>query len=195
MGRNAGIILSRPQRRALKKFMEKTKDKREYRAAWGILLRAEGEAVADIARRLGVTMKQVFVWTRKFRAEGTNRLKVRKQTGRPATKALRATPIISDLLDADPQAFGYLKGRWVLRDIARQLKKEGIHIHYTSVRRILEDLDIKLKSPKLRAPGSIKKNYKKRVEIGNYKKVAAALLKKTSFSHFKTRNGQNFSQK
>ena len=160
--------------------MIKTKNKAEYRAAQGIILRAERKSVEDIAHQFGVTMKQVFVWTRKFRTAGVDGLCVKKQTGRPRTKALLAKPRINEIIDDDPQAFGFLKGRWVLRDISRQLKKEGIEMHWTSVARMLNELKIGLKSPKLRAPGSIKKNYAKRAEVRRYKRIAPALLKKRS---------------
>ena len=181
MGRYAGISLSRAQRKHLQQFMKNTKNKTEFRAAQGIILRCEGKSVEKIAHHFGVTMKQVFVWTRKFRAEGIDSLHVRKQTGRPSTKAKIAKPRIEKLIDKDPQMFGYLKGRWALRDISKELKKEGIPFHYSSVHRILDDLGIRLKSPKLRALGSIKKNYRKRAEIRRYKRIAPALLKKTSF--------------
>ena len=82
------------------------------------------------------------------------------------------------MLKQDPEAFGFLKGKWVLRDISRQLKKEGINLNYTGVRRVLTNLKIRQKKPILRAPGSIKKNYQKRAEIKCYKKIAGALLKK-----------------
>ena len=82
------------------------------------------------------------------------------------------------LLKHDPQTFGFLKGKWVLRDISKQLKKEGIILNYTGVYRALGDLGIVQKMPKLRARGSLVKNYKKREEIRRYKKIAAALLKK-----------------
>ena len=180
MGRMAGLSLTETQRRQLLQFKAKTNDKREYRAADGLLLRAEGKTVDYVARRTGVTMKQVFMWTRKFRADGIVGLRVKKQTGRPSTKARLAKPRIEQLIDEDPQLFGFLKGRWVLRDIARELGKEGIDIHYSSVYRILEDSGIRLKSPKQRAPGSIKKNYRKRQEIARYKRIAPALFKKKS---------------
>jgi len=195
MGRHAGISLLSAQRRQLQRFMTETKDKREYRAAIGVLSRADGKPAIEVARRFGVTIKQVFTWTRKFRAEGVGGLHVKKQTGRPSTKADLAKPKIEKLVDEDPQAFGYLKGRWVLRDIAKEMKKEGIEMNHTTVLRILRDLDIKLKSPKLRAPGSIKKNYHKRAEIRRYKKIAPALLKKKFSSDSKTKNGLNFSQR
>lgn len=195
MGRKPDFNLSAAQQRQLRTFMAKTNDKREYRAADGLLLRAEGRSADDVARRLGVTIKQVFVWTRKFRSTGVIGLCMKKSTGRKRTKANIAKPLIANMIDEDPQAFGYLKGRWVLRDISRELNKEGIDIHWTSVGRMLDELNIVLKSPRLRAIGSIKKNYRKREEIRGYKRIAPALLKKESSSHFKMKNGLNFSAK
>lgn len=178
MGRKAGIALPNDQRKQLAHFMNETKDKREYRAALGVLLRGDGKSAKEVGRQLGVTVKQVFEWCHDFRTKGTDGLQMRKPTGRPAVHGDKAKRVIPKLLKKDPQAFGYLKGRWVLRDIARELKKEGIDLHYTSVHRILDDLGIVLKSPKLRAPGSIRKNYRKRAEIRRYKRIAGALLKK-----------------
>ena len=195
MGRRPDFSLTIAQQRQLRQFMAKTKEKREYRAADGLLLRAEGKSADDVAHRLGVTIKQVFVWTRRFRSTGVNGLHMKKSTGRKTTKADGAKPIIVKIIDEDPQAFGYLKGRWVLRDISRELKKEGIDMHWTSVGRMLDELDIGLKSPRLRAPGSIKKNYHKRKEIQHYKRIAPALLKKRFLSHSKMKNGRNSSQK
>lgn len=195
MGRRPDFSLAISQQRQLCRFMVQTKDKREYRAADGLLLRAEGKSADDVAHRLGVTIKQVFVWTRRFRLTGVAGLRMKKSTGRKATKANAAKPIIAKIIDKDPQAFGYLKGRWVLRDISRELKKEGIDMHWTSVARMLDELGIGLKSPRLRAIGSIKKNYRKREEIRRYKRISSALLKKRSSSHSKMKNGQNSSQR
>lgn len=195
MGRKPDFYLTSKQQRQLRKFMAQTKDAREYRAADGLLLRAEGKSADNVARHLGVTIKQVFVWTRKFRSTSIAGLHMKKSTGRKTTKADTAKPIISKIINEDPQAFGYLKGRWALRDISRELKKEGIGMHWTSVARMLDDLDIKLKSPRLRAPGSIKKNYRKREEIRRYKRIAPALLKKRFSLRSKMRNGLNSSQK
>jgi len=177
---DSGIFLSKANRRKLADFSKTANDKREYRAALGVLLRGDGETAEEVSRRLGVTRKQVFMWCRKFRSNGVDALRMRKQTGRPAHQGSKAKEIIPHLLEKDPQAFGYLKGRWVLRDIARELKKEGINLHYTGVRRVLNDLGITLKQPKLRAPGSLKKNYRKRKEIADYRRIAPALLKKES---------------
>ena len=194
MGRRSGIRLSDKQNQTLRQFMAKTKDKREYRAASGILLRAEGKKAEDVARHLGVSIKQVFAWTRFFREKGIAGLHMKKPTGRKPIKARAAKRILPSLLSKDPQAFGYLKGRWVLRDIAKELDKEGVQLDFSSVHRILHDIGIVLKSPKMRAPGSMHKNYRKRTQIRNYKRAAGMLLKKRSSSHFKMKNGLSFSE-
>ena len=178
MRTNSGIVLLKRQQNQLKEFSKTAKDKREFRAAMGVLMRGDGKSSAEVAKDLGVTKKQVFMWCKKFRKNGVDGLVVKKQTGRNATKKNEAKNIIKNIIRKDPQTFGYLKGRWVLRDISRQLKKENIDFHYTGVRRALLELGIKLKQPKLRAPGSIKKNYRKRAEIQRYKSVSSALLKK-----------------
>ncbi len=195
MGRKAGLSLTGAQRKQLQQFMKKTNDKREYRAAYGLLMRAERKSVDDISRSLGVSMNQIFVWTRDFCANGVKGLCMKKPTGRKTTKADSAKPLIAKIINADPQAFGYLKGRWVLRDISRELKKEGVDVHWTSVGRMLDELDLVLKSPRLRALGSIKKNYRKRKEIQRYKRIAPALLKKKFSSVSKMRSGLNSSVK
>lgn len=179
MPRQAGIKLSNKQKQNLKRFMKKTKDAREYRATLGILLRAENKTAEFVAQRLEVTIKQVFAWCKKFKDNGVEGLLVKKQTGRPAKEGNKAKKIIPELIKQDPQSFGFIKGKWVLRDISKELKKEGVNLHYSGVSRVLADLGITQKSPILRAPGSINKNYKKRKEIRNYRKIAAALLKKT----------------
>lgn len=175
---SSGIFLSKAKISQLEEFSKSTANKTEYRAALGVILRSKGNAAKNVGEQLGATQKQVFTWCRKFRESGINGLRVKKQTGRPAKKKNKAKPIITELIKKDPQMFGYLKGRWVLRDISMELKKEGIDLHFTGVRRVLGELGIELKQPKLRAQGSIHKNYAKRKQIADYKRIAPALLKK-----------------
>ncbi|MDG7000167.1 MAG: winged helix-turn-helix domain-containing protein, partial [Nitrososphaerota archaeon] len=55
-----------------------------------------------------------------------------------------------------------LKGRWVRGDIPKQLGEEGISASVSTVWRILVNMDLVWGKPRLRAPGSIRKNYRKR---------------------------------
>lgn len=178
MGRTAGIKLSEKEIKQLENARKHTKDARSFRAMTGVLLRGEGQSAETVAKNLGVSPKQVFMWCRGYKKKGIKGLVLGKPPGRPPKEGDKAKERIPALLRDDPQLFGYLKGRWVVRDIAKQLKKEGVNLSFQSVDRILHDLGISLKRPKLRAPGSIHKNYRKRKEITNYKAVAGALLKK-----------------
>lgn len=180
MGSPAGIEITSKEQAEIRLMMKEVDDKGSFRAMTGVLLRSEGKGAREVAESLGTTKKQVFTWCRKYKFEGLPGLIFKKPTGRPALEGKKAKRRIPALLKTQPADFGYLKGRWVLRDISKQLKEEGINISYPQVGRVLKDLGIPLRRPKLRAPGSIKKNYAKRKQIRNYKKIGAALEKKGS---------------
>lgn len=176
----SGIELSEEEKNELRKGIATVTDNRSFRAITGVLLRSEGHPALSVAKNLGVSQKQVFVWCKSYKDQGINGLQLRKPPGRTAREGGKAKKRIPELLKKDPQLFGFLKGRWVLRDISKELKKEGIELSYQSVGRVLGELGIPLVRPKLRAPGSLKKNYVKRREIKNYKTAAPALEKKGS---------------
>lgn len=189
MGRKAGIKLSEKEKSELQSARKSTKDAHSFRAMTGVLLRGEGHSAETVAKNLGVSPKQVFIWCKAYKKKGVKGLILSKPPGRPPVEGNKAKKCIPELLKKDPQLFGFLKGRWVVRDIAKQLEKEGINLSFQSVDRILHELGIPLKRPKLRAPGSIHKNYRKRKEIENYKAIAGALLKKELLLNFKMKNG------
>jgi transposase len=180
MGRKRGIWLSEKGKNELRRAVASMKDNRSFRAMTGVLLRSEGMSAEEAAKNLGVTEKQVFVWCRAYRKKGLGGLFLKKPPGRPPVAGNKVRKRIPMLLKEDPQLFGFLKGRWVVRDIAKELRKEDIPISFQSVGRILQDLGIRLRRPKLVAPGSMRRNLRKRMEIRNYKAVAGALLKKES---------------
>ena len=135
MGRKAGIQISLSKHKLLQRFMKVAKDAREYRAKHLVFCCGQKKKSAgDVGKQLGVTIKQVFMWCRKFKEGGVNGLKVKKQTGRIARSKNKAKEVIPELLKQDPQAFGFLKGKWALRDISQQLKKEGINVNYHEFR-------------------------------------------------------------
>ena len=144
-------------RKELQYFLGSVKNPLEYRSALGVKLKSQGLTAKKIAEQLGVTDKQVFVWCKKFKDNGVKGLKVRKPTGKPPVKGNKAKKIIPKLLEKDPQTFGFLKGRWVVRDIAKELKKEGVNLSFQHISLLLHDLGINLLSPKLLTQGSIKK--------------------------------------
>ena len=67
MGRKAGIRISERQKNELRKAMKNIKDARSFRAMNGVLLRGEGHSAKWVAKNLGVSPKQVFMWCKSYR--------------------------------------------------------------------------------------------------------------------------------
>ena len=170
--------LARKERRHLDTFVRETKDKQEYARATAILMRWRGKKAKDVARELNVCMGVVFKWERLYRREGIDGLRRRKPTGRPPVAGRKARKVIPDLMRKDPQAFGFLKGRWVVRDISKALKQEGVEISPTQVHWILSDLGLSYKRPKLTVESNDPSFARKEREVRRYKQVASALEKR-----------------
>jgi transposase len=170
--------LSRRERRHLERFVRETRDKAEYARGTAILMRWRGKTVKEVARELNVCMGAVFKWERLYRRKGLDGLRTRKPTGRPATRGKKARELIPDLMKRDPQAFGFLNGRWVVRDISKALKQEGVDIGPTQVHGILKDLRLSHKRPKLTVESNDPSFARKEREIRRYKQVAPALEKR-----------------
>ena len=87
--------------------------------------------------------------------------------------------IMLSVLFNDPNIFGYIRNTWSLRSLAKCLTEEfGISISFKHLQRILKDMGIRCKRPKLELEhdGSDYEEGKKKVK--NYKNVASALKKR-----------------
>lgn len=172
------LRLDRKQKRELKKFLSKTQEKKEYRRGTAILMRSRKRRVKDIARELNVSIDAVVRWIRSYRKHGLEGLKARKRTGKPPKIRGRAEKRIREILKQDPKAFGFLKGRWVVRDIAKALGAEGINVSRSYVYYMLKSLDLAYKRPKLTVKSSDPSYARKTREVRRYKKASSALAKK-----------------
>ncbi len=135
MGRKAGIILSENEKSELQNIRKSIKDAQSFRAITEVLLRGEGHSAKTVAKNLKVSPKQVFMWCKAYKKKEVKGLILSKPPGRPPVEGNKAKKRIPELLKKDPQLFGFLKGRWVVRDIAKQLEKiakqlekEGINL-------------------------------------------------------------------
>lgn len=185
------LRLDRKRKRELKRLLSDTQDKKEYRRALGVLMRAQKKRVNDTAKQLGVSMDAVERWLRAYRRRGIDGIRARKHTGRPATKRKPAEARIRELLKQDPQAFGFLKGRWVVRDIARALSKEGIQVSRSYVHEMLQRMGLSYKRPRLDVKSNDPNYYRKAKEVRRYRQAAGMLAKRGSWSGSRTRPGQS----
>ena len=173
------FALTDRQVKELQNFLHSTKDRHEHTRALALLMRAEGSTVEKVASTLRVCVDIVFRWSRSYRKnDGIDGIRSKKPSGRPPVIKNKAKQIIPKLLKKDPKAFGYLKGRWVVRDIADALEEEGIPISFKHVHNILKDLGLSYKRPKLTVKSNDSQYARKEREVRNYKKVSAMLVKK-----------------
>lgn len=185
------LRLDRKEKRELKRLLSVAQDKKEYRRALGVLMRAQKKRVIEIATQLNVSIDAVERWLRAYRKHGIEGIKARRPSGRPPQKRKPAEARMKELLKQDPQAFGFLKGRWVVRDISKALSAEGIKVSRSYVHEMLKELGLSFKRPKLTVKSN-DPNYHRRVkEVRNYKRAASALAKRGSWSHSRTRPGQS----
>lgn len=170
--------LTRRERRHLGRLAERTKDRKEYVRATGLLMRWKGMKAREVADSLRVSMSAVFRWEALLREQGVDGLRAKKPSGRPPVSGSAARRLIPELMKNDPRAFGFLKGRWVVRDISKALKQEGVDIGPTQIHGILRDLGLSHKRPKLDVVSDDPSYARKARELQHYKQMAPALAKR-----------------
>jgi transposase len=157
-----------------------------------VLMRAQKKRVIDIARELDVSIDAVERWLRSYRKESIQGIRARRPACRPPLKRKLAKARMKELLKQDLQAFGFLKGRLVVRDIAKALSKEGIKVSKSYVHDMLKGLGLTYKRPKLTVKSNDPNYYRKEGEGGQELQAGSiSVSKKGSWSHSRTRHEQS----
>lgn len=161
--------------------MDSTNDKKEYRRIQAILQKADGKTYEYIAREHRIHLRTAKQWIRDYTEKGIESLKIKKHYGGPKPKITdEKKEIILSVLFNDPNIFGYVRNIWSLRLLAKCLTEElGIPVSFTHLQRILGDMGVRCKMPKLELEhGPDYREGKERVE--SYKKASSALKKRSN---------------
>ena len=95
--------------------------------------------------------------------------------------------MIKEIILKSPRTFGYLKNTWSIRFLAAYLTTIlGMNVSPMQTWRIVHDLGIVSKRPKLALEHAEDYEKKKKI-VDNYKKISAATFKKESSWDLKTR--------
>ena len=108
----------------------------------------------------------------------------RNNAGRiPKISSEKNKQMIKDiLLNKSPSTFGYLKNTWSIKLLAKHLSKElRMNVSPMQTWRIINEIGIRYKRPKLVLEHDEKDYKEKKKVIDNYKRISSALLKKSSF--------------
>jgi putative transposase len=163
--------------------MKSTKDKEEYRRASAIKQKMEGVPYRTIARNVGVNYRNVYDWINNYRKDGLDGIRNKRMNAgrKPVISTDKNKEMVKDIvLNKSPKTFGYLKNTWSIRLLATYLSSLlKMNVSPMQTWRIIQDLGIVYKQPKLELEKDIDYEEKKKV-IDRYKKVSSALLKKGS---------------
>lgn len=135
--------IPRAVRRRLKKVSQKHSDGDYRRRANAILLLYEGYNVTQTAELVQASRTSIREWRGRYEAFGEAGL-APEPRGRPVetvTEALCAK--LLELVQEQPDAYGYLRSRWTSEMLAEQLYETlSIAIHASTVRRLLPRLGV-----------------------------------------------------
>ena len=177
------LELSSIQKKELFSFMKSTKDKEEYRRASAIKQKMERIPYRTIAKNLGVNYRNVYDWINNYRKYGLDGIRNKRKNGgrKPVISTDKNKEMIKDIvLNKSPKTFGYLKNTWSIRLLATYISSLlEMNVSPMQTWRIIQDLGIVYKQPKLELEKGVDYNEKKG-KIDRYKKVSSALFKKDS---------------
>ena len=177
------LELSIVQKKELFSFMKSTKDKEEYRRASAIKQKMERIPYRTIAKNLGVNYRNVYDWINNYRKYGLDGIRNKRKNGgrKPVISTDKNKEIVKDIvLNKSPKTFGYLKNTWSIRLLTTYLSLLlEMNVSPMQTWRIIQDLGIVYKQPKLEVEKGVDYNEKKG-KIDRYKKVSSALFKKDS---------------
>ena len=160
-------------------MMKNTSDKKHYRRLLAVIQKSNGgRTFEDIAKEHGVSIRTVQRWISTYLKTGTKGLEIRKPGGTKFRITDENREIMLSVLFNDPNIFGYIRNTWSLRSLAKCLTEElDIPISFKHLHRILKDMGIRCKRPKLELEhGADYEEGKKKIK--NYKQVASALKKR-----------------
>jgi transposase len=126
------------------------------RRAQALLWRDEGESIAEVGERLGVSRRTICYWQAHFRERQALELTARLGEG-PRTAAGIIDPLLESVLDQDPRELGYRSTVWTA-PLLRQYVEDAhdLSVSRQSVSLALGRLRIRWKRPRhhlaLRAP-------------------------------------------
>ena len=97
-----------------------------------------------------MSIRSVQRWISAYIQTGTKGLEIKKTSGTKSRITDEDREIMLSVLFNDPNIFGYIRNTWSLRSLAKCLTEElDIPISFRHLQRILKDMGIRCKRPKL----------------------------------------------
>lgn len=117
--------------------------------ATGIRLLHQGRKPNEVAEILNVSLATVYNWHERFRAGGVASLADDPRSGRPQSATPEYCQTLEQVLESDPDKFGYDFTTWTIpRLLAHMQKATGISLSDDTLRAVLTRFDFVYRRPK-----------------------------------------------
>jgi transposase len=126
-------------------------DAREARRALALLDLDAGEAPTRVAERYRVSRSTVYEWVARWRDAArprADRLRDAARPGRPPDTRDAAEEVLAELMSSAPTDHGYRHPAWTTPLLLAHLRREGVEVSDTTVRRALHRLGYRWKRPR-----------------------------------------------
>ena len=129
------------ERETLRHLMRTDVDPRVRHRAHALVLVADGQTVAAVARVFGTAGHRVRAWGERFVAEGRDGLMDRLRRGRPPKLGPDDLAYLQQALEQGPQPYGLPVTVWSVRDLQALVQRErGIAVSVLTLHRTLQAL-------------------------------------------------------
>lgn len=121
---------------------------RRWRRYQAILLLADGQAPAQVARALDCGISTVDAWATTWRTEGRAGLAEGEHGGGRVALDATGEELLVGLVEIDPQAWGHQATCWTVPLLQGELLRLGYQLSQRTVRRALHRLGYRWKRPR-----------------------------------------------
>lgn len=131
------ITLSGEERDRLK-YARKKRDANVSERCLYVLLSDEGKSVPEIAKHTKRNGHTIRFWLMAYQKYGLEGLKGTPPPGRPPVKSPKIYPLILEIVPKSPTEYGYIEDGWTIPMIVDYLKRQGIDVSASTVKRVLK---------------------------------------------------------
>jgi transposase len=147
------LTLSWQARQVLQEIARSGSQGRQVRRAQALVWLDEGESVAEVARRLGLSRRAIYKIVERYGSRLgepiCQRVSDGPRSGRPSTQRDQTKELIEALLAQAPQAYGFRSLVWTTSMLEHEVaKRVGRPVSTRTVRRALHDLNYAYKRPR-----------------------------------------------
>jgi len=133
----------------LRRLVKTDPDPRVRRRAQAVLLVAQGEAVAGVARLVRTAPHRVRAWRDRYRERGRAGLADAQRTGRPPKLGPAELALLDEALGRGPLAYGWPVTVWSIRDLCEFLwQRREIRVSVYTVHRAVRGLGYRYRRPR-----------------------------------------------